>query len=301
MAWRGIHLSRPAYLSTELGAIKLSFRDEVGGEFRIALEDLAYLIIDSTEVSLSSTLLARLSENSVLVVGVNDRHLPVWTALPWTEFHRHGAVLALQLEASLPVKKQLWAHIVTRKITAQADCLALYGREGAAHLRALAPQVRSGDPVNVEARAARHYWQSLFAARDFRRHDDDLPNAMLNYGYAILRAAIARLLCGMGFIPQMGLHHRSLTNAYNLADDLLEPYRPFVDGIVVETLGDSPSADPFTTEHRRALVPVMERNVEIEGELFGLMAAIEATVGSLKAALSHRDPRRLRFPVFSNQ
>jgi len=301
MAWRGIHLSRPAYLSTERQSMRIEFRDPEGGQFRTALEDLAYLIIDTAEVALSSTLLSRLSENGVLVVGVNDRHLPVWTALPWTEFYRHGAVLALQLESSLPVRKQLWAHIIGRKIAAQADCLDRCGRGGAAHLLALVSQVRSGDPDNVEARAARHYWQQLFPDRDFRRQDDDLPNAMLNYGYAIIRAALARQLCGAGFIPQIGLHHQSQTNAYNLADDLIEPYRPFVDRLVVAVLGDIPSTDPFTTEHRRSLVPIMETTVEINGEVYGLLAAIEATVASLKSSLTARDPRRLAFPTFRTE
>lgn len=296
MAWRGIHLSRPAYLSVERRALKLEFRDEDRGQFRISLEDLAYIILDSLEVSLSGTLLARLAENGVLVVGVNDRHLPVWTALPWTEFHRHGAVIALQLEASAPLKKQIWTQIVAAKIGAQADCLDLYGRSGAGHLRAMVSRVRSGDPDNVEARAARHYWQSLYEGRGFRRHDDDLPNAMHNYGYAILRAALARQLCAVGFIPQIGLHHQSQTNAYNLADDLIEPYRPLVDRIVVDTLGDTDFSAPFTTAHRRQLVTIMESLVEIDGELYGMLAAVEATVASLKTALSDREARRLAFP-----
>lgn len=297
MAWRGIHLSRSAYLSVEHRALKLDFRDDEGGQFRISLEDLAYLIIDSAEVSLSSTLLAQLSENAVLVVGVNDRHLPVWTSLPWTEFYRHGAVIPLQLEATAPLRKQLWGHIVSRKIWAQADCLALHGRDGGEPLRAMVPHIRSGDPDNVEARAARHYWQRLFAGREFRRHDDDLPNAMLNYGYAILRAAIARQLCAVGFIPQIGLHHQSQTNAYNLADDLIEPYRPLVDRMVVDTLAEAEFSAPFTTAHRRQLVAIMESMVEIDGELYGMLAAVELTVASLKSALSAREARRLVFPT----
>jgi CRISPR-associated protein Cas1 len=297
MGWRGIHLSRPAYLSVEHRALKLEFRDEEAGQFRISVEDLAYLIVDSTEVSLSATLLARLAENGVLVVGVNDKHLPVWTALPWTEFHRYGTVISLQLEASVPLKKQVWAHVVAAKINAQADCLALHGRNGAGALRAMVSQIRSGDPDNVEARAARHYWQSLYEGRGFRRHDDDLPNAMHNYGYAILRAAIARQLCAVGFIPQIGLHHQSQTNAYNLADDLIEPYRPLVDRIVVDTLADLDFSAAFTTAHRRQLVTIMESQVEIKGEIYGMLAAIESTVASLKMTLAEREARRLVFPT----
>jgi len=301
MAWRGIHLSRPAYLAAERGSMRIEFRDADGGQFRIPLEDLSYLIIDTPEVALSSTLMARLAADGVMIVGSNERHLPCWTSLPWTRYHRPGDVLPLQLEASLPTRKRAWAHIVERKLFAQATCLTLTGAAGADEIHAMRGQIRSGDPDNVEARAARRYWPCLFGRRNFRRHDDDLPNAMLNYGYAILRAGLARLLCATGFIPQLGLHHRSQTNAYNLADDLLEPYRPFVDHLVVGVLGNQPSTDQFTTDHRRALALIMETEVVVDDELYGMLDAMEITVGSLKAALAQREARHLKFPGFHTQ
>ena len=296
MAWRGIHLSRPAYLSADRQSMRMEFRDDQGGEFRISLEDLAYLIIDTPEVALSSTILSQLSENSVLVVGVNARHLPVWSALPWTSFHKHGEVLPLQIQASLPLKKQLWTAIIFQKLRIQAECLDLCGRDGGDQIRAMGQHLRSGDPDNTEARAARAYWSYLFNDRSFRRHDEDLPNAMLNYGYAILRAALARLLCGVGFIPQLGLHHDSQTNAFNLADDLLEPYRPWVDRRVVRELGNTSSEIDFGTQHRRSIAPILETTVEFNGEEYGMLAALEVTVASLKSALQEKEPTRLRYP-----
>lgn len=299
MAWRGIHLSRPAYLSLENRALKLDFKDEGGGMFRCALEDLSYLILDTTEISLSARILSALSEASVLVLGCDGRHLPCWTSLPWTRFHKQGDTLSLQLGASVPQKKQLWSHIVRAKLLAQAHCLFINGRAGGDHLEALAKQVRSGDPENIEARAARHYWRCLFPDREFRRHDDDLPNALLNYGYALIRAALARQLCGRGYVTQIGLHHDSATNAYNLADDLIEPFRPTVDHFALECLADSPSNDEFVTDHRRGMARLLEAELDIDGEVFSTMNAIEETTASLRRALSSKEPSMLRFPSFN--
>lgn len=298
MAWRGIHLSRPAYLSVEHRAIRLDFRDETGGSFRLPLEDLSYLILDTPEVSLSSSLLSALAEASVMVLGTDRAHLPCWAVLPWTRFYKQGETVGLQLGATLPQRKQLWAYIVRAKIRAQAHCLFTNGLPGADHLDTLAAQVRSGDPDNVEARAARHYWKCLFPHREFIRHGDDLPNALLNYGYALLRAALARHLCGLGFIPQMGIHHDSLSNAYNLADDLIEPYRPLADHFALSVLGDAPSDATFEPEHRRGMTRLLEADLDLGGEIYATMAAVEATVSSLRQAIGERDPARLRFPTY---
>ncbi|MGC6460141.1 MAG: type II CRISPR-associated endonuclease Cas1 [Akkermansiaceae bacterium] len=301
MAWRGIHLTRPAYLSVEHRALKIDFRDEDGGSFRLALEDLAYLILDTPETTLSGRILAALAETGTLVLGVDNRHLPCWTSLPWTRYHRHGEVLQLQLEASVPQKKQLWSKIVRAKINAQAFCLLHNRLDGADKLFNMVQAVRSGDPDNTEARAARSYWNSLFPDRDFRRHDDDLANALLNYGYALLRAAIARQLCGVGFYPPLGLHHDSVSNAFNLADDLIEPYRPLVDHIALVTLGESPSNKPFETNHRRAMASLFEAEVDLDGEIYSVLPAIEVTVNSLKSALVHKEPDILKFPNYKPQ
>lgn len=297
MAWRGIHLSRSAYLSVDHRALKITFRDENKEVFHQSIEDLAYLILDTPDISLSGTLLASLAEANTLVIGVNSRHMPVWTSLPWTQYHRQGDILKLQLEATLPLKKQIWAHIIKAKITAQARCLTLKKISGAYILENMAQQIRSGDPDNIEARAARFYWQSLYNDREFRRHEDDLPNILLNYGYAILRAAIARQLCAIGFIPQLGLHHASLSNAYNLADDLIEPYRPIVDFYAHKVLGQSTSDQEFTTDHRRAMAQILEHELLIEEDVYLALPAIEQTSSSLKHAIRTKNFNRLIFPT----
>ena len=299
MAWRGIHLSRPAYLSLENRALKIDFRDDDGGTFRLALEDLSYLILDTIEVSLSARILSAFSEEGVMILGTDSKHLPSWSALPWTRFYKQGDTLNLQLAATLPQRKQLWSHIVKTKLLAQAYCLFTNGRTGADHLDKLVARVRSGDPDNTEARAARHYWQHLFPDREFRRHDEDLPNALLNYAYALLRAALARNLCALGFVTQLGLHHESLSNAYNLADDLIEPYRPLADHFALETLGGLASDAVFETDHRRALTRLLEADLVIDGETYSTMNAIEFTCSSLKRALTNKDPTQLKFPTFN--
>lgn len=299
MAWRGVHLSRPAYLSLENRALKIEFRDDEGGSFRLALEDLSYLVLDTVQVSLSGKILSSLAASSVMVLGSDDRHLPNWAILPWASYYRQGETLRLQLDTTLPQRKQIWSRIVRAKIAAQGHCLFTNGLAGADFLDILAPQIRSGDPNNAEARAARHYWQHLFPKRDFLRHGDDLPNALLNYGYALLRAALARNLAAIGFVTQLGLHHDSLTNAHNLADDLIEPYRPLADHFALEALGDTPSDAPFETDHRRAMTRLLEADLIIDGEVYSTMNAIEFTVSSLKRALSFKDPARLSFPTFN--
>jgi CRISPR-associated protein Cas1 len=297
MAWKGLHLSRPAYLHTERGSLSIEFRDDLEpAKFRLPLEDLAWLVLDSPQILLNSAFLSRCSDAGVMVLGVDEKHLPCWTSLPWTRFHKQGEVMRLQLEANLPRKKRLWQEIVRLKLIAQASALEALGRDKAPHLRTLAAAVRSGDPDNTEARAAQLYFRSLFPERKFTRHGDDLPNHMLDYGYAVIRASIARHLCAIGFIPQLGLHHCGLANAYNLADDLIEPYRPFVDASVVRILGERPSADPFLTEDRRSLVAILDRDVQVNGETVTLFHAVSLTVASLKGALRDGDPALLKFP-----
>ena len=298
MAWRGIHLSPPAYLCVEHNCLKLEFRDELGGTFSQPIEDLSYLVLDNPSVALSGRCLSALAEANVLVLGVNSKHLPVWTALPWTNFHRQGEVLQLQMAASLPLKKQLWSRTVQAKILAQAKCLFDNALDGSESLARLSKNVRSGDPDNVEARAARMYWSFLFPSTPFVRHQDDFPNALLDYGYAIVRSAIARNLCAIGFVTQLGIHHDSLANAYNLADDLIEPFRPLVDHFVLDVLRASPPSSAFETPHRQALVRLMQANFSLDGNVLSTMAAIEATSASLKRALAENNPSLLVFPSF---
>lgn len=300
MAWKGIYLSRAAYLSLSNHNLHIRFRQPAQGEpqeLSLPLEDIDYLVIDTPEVSLSSPLIGALSGSSVLLLGVDERHQPCWAAFPWASYYQQGTTLDLQLQASLPLRKQLWAHIIRQKICAQASTLELVHREREARaLHAMSRRVVSGDIGNMEARAARLYWRSLWKGRPFIRHADDLPNAMLNYGYALIRAAIARSLCALGFVPQMGLHHRSKGNAFNLADDLIEPYRPFIDRRVVRLLGAEPFENALSKEHRQQLLRILAADVVMDGETVVMTEAIVRTVSGLRHALQLKRIEALKFP-----
>jgi CRISPR-associated protein Cas1 len=296
MAWRGVHLSKAAHLKIEHRNLVIEFREETKSVARLPLEDIAYLILDSLEITLTASLLAAMSAHEIMVLGINEKHLPAWSSFPWGLHYRQGEVTSLQLECSLPLKKRLWKHIVEKKIVGQAWVLESFGLNHDETLRNLANTVLSGDTNNVEARAAIVYWGELFSPRNFRRHDEDLPNALLNYGYSLIRAGLARHLCGAGFLPVLGLHHCSMNNAFNLADDLIEPYRPIVDIFVRKLLGDRPSDDLFITDDRRALTQILEASVIMQGNEMTLFASIKLVTQSLKHAIRQRDPSLLAFP-----
>jgi len=199
--------------------------------------------------------------------------------------------------SSAPLKKRLWQTIVCRKIENQAAVLFRAQVNGARTLREMAAHVRSGDPDNIEARAARYYWQRLFD--DFRRQDEaDLRNAMLNYGYAILRAGVARALVAAGLLPAFGVHHAGAQNAFNLADDLLEVLRPLTDWIVflLSDQGRHPCNVELTRDQRQRLAGVMTETLVIEGEQMNVLPAVDRMVASLVRALTDQKAETLVLP-----
>lgn len=296
MAWRGVHLSRAARLRMEHRNLVIEFADGAAAT-RLPIEDMAYLILDTPEISLTGALMSHMSQHAVMVLGSDDRHMPAWTSLPWGLHHRQAEVTILQIESSLPLKKRLWQKIASLKIAAQAGCLGRLGRENADVLHALAGTVQSGDSGNVESRAAVIYFQNLFPEREFVRHSDDLPNALLNYGYSLCRSGLARFLCAHGFIPSIGLHHCSMANPFNLADDLIEPYRPLVDEVAAGLLGCRTLTDPFTLDDRRALTLLLEKPVLYAGAEVTLFATFALVVQSLRRAIENKEPGMLTFPT----
>jgi CRISPR-associated protein Cas1 len=292
MAWRGLHLSRAARLSVADGQIVVAQED---GEVRLALEDLAYVILDAPHATLTSTLLSACMDQGVVVVTTDARHTPNGLLLPFHSHHRQAGVAAKQAALGEPLKKRCWQKIVTTKIENQAANLDACGRDGGDGLRAVGALVGSGDPNNVEARAAREYWGRLFDG--FVRSDEnDLRNKLLNYGYAVVRAGVARALVAFGCLPAFGLHHVSVSNAFNLADDLVEPFRPFVDGLVVERARDRDAADELTLEDRRALAGILMRACHVSGETVSLLVATEKAAESLVLAMEHRSATLLKLP-----
>ncbi len=293
MAWKGLHLTQAARLS--LADSQLCVKQDAG-EVRIALEDLAWIVVDTPQATLSSALIAACMEAGIALVFTDERHTPCGLALPFHRHHRQGAVAKLQIETKDSVKKRLWQTIVRAKIVNQAAALATLGGDDAGALKEIAHHVEPGDPDNVEARAARFYWGRIFA--DFVRDDpNDRRNKMLNYGYAVMRAGVARALVASGFLPALGLKHDGAANAFNLADDFVEPFRPFVDLLAWRTSGGGAGkTGDLTLDDRRAMAGALLINGKVGGGEVSLLVAAEMAAASLIRALEYEKASLLELP-----
>lgn len=300
MIKRTLEISRdPTYLSVRLGQLLLKQGERLAAS--IPCEDLGVVVVDQPQTTYSHAALTTLLEQDAVVVLCGRNHLPCGMLLPLGEHTLVVPRLRAQVNATLPTSKRLWRDIVRAKILAQAGNL---DRKGAAHRRlcAYAGQVRSGDPDNREAQAARAYWSAWLAdcpnkdaTSGFRRDSDAAGiNALLNYGYAIMRAAVARAIVSAGLHPALGLHHHNRSNAFCLADDLLEPLRPLVDARVRELIADG---DPELTQPVKAelleLLTVEMRTGEFSGPL---LVALHRYVSSLVAVFEGQS-RDLSIPV----
>jgi len=297
MAWRGLHLTQPSRLSLADDQIVVGQDD---GEVRLALEDVAWVVIDSPRTSLTASLMSACMNAGVAVIFTDATHTPSGVALPFHRHHRQADVAMKQASASGPLKKRMWQTIIRRKIDNQAAALDAVGAGGGHTLREMAKRVGSGDPGNIEAQAARYYWGKLW--RDFRREDaGDRRNMMLNYGYAVVRSGVARALVASGLIPAFGLKHASVSNAFNLADDVVEPFRPFVDLLAWRTAGEgAPGRDDMTIEDRRAMAGVLLAEARLGTEAVTLLTASERTAESVVRAFEGGTPAVLTLPTLSS-
>lgn len=295
MAWKGLHLTRAARLS--LADRQLAVRSETG-EIRVALEDLGWIVIDTPAITLTSALIAACMEAGIAIVTTDQRHTPSGLLLPFHRHYRQAGVGHTQISVGVPLRKRIWQRLVQTKILNQAKHLE-QRRGQAAPLPEMARLVASGDPDNVEARAAREYWSMLF--RDFARGDEsDFRNHLLDYGYAVIRACIARSCVAAGLLPCFGLHHSSISNAFNLVDDLIEPFRPFVDHAAFALSGGETEKDrQLSTEDRQSLAGIPLRTAWIGKETMTLFAASEAVAESLVRALESNDAFALQLPTWA--
>ena len=224
MEFRAIFIANPAQLSVRKKQLVIRQTQEI----TVPMEDITSLMLESQAVTITSAALQKLADYGITVYFCDEKHLPAALLLPINRHSRQLKALRGQIAMTKPVKKRLWQSVVMAKIRNQAKCLELLDRPGSGDLRELARSVRSGDPDNCEATAAVQYFPALFG-QGFTRAEDCLTNAALNYGYAILRGAVARNLAIHGLEPCLGIFHHSELNQFNLADDLMEPYRPLVD------------------------------------------------------------------------
>jgi CRISPR-associated protein Cas1 len=239
-------------------------------------------------------LLSALAENGVAMVVPDAKHHPAGMLMSFHQHHAQAAIAHSQIAMSQPLKKRLWQKLVCAKIENQAAVLRGIGSDHATALSAMAGRVGSGDPDNLEAQAARAYWQRLFEG--FRRHDEDRRNGLLNYGYAVVRAALARACVASGLLPAFGIHHRSRTNPFNLVDDLIEPFRPVVDRMA-HIRAASEERDELDVEDRRHMAGILSENISIGEERMTMLAATEAVAASLVRAIESGNAALLSTPA----
>ncbi len=292
MPWRSVVISNPARLTARNSALAI----EQESIARIPFEDIAIIVLNHKAISLTHPVLSACAEHGVGLFSTGDNYQPNGVFVPFLPHTRTTKVMRQQLALDKPTAKRCWSRIVRTKITNQSRCLNLFNRPGSQLLDTLSKKVRSGDPENLEAQASAHYFRNLFGIQ-FTRTRTQRINSALNYGYAIFRGAIARVLVSHGFLPAFGLHHCSEQNAFNLADDLIEPFRPLVDLFVASNISDDDSE--LTPADKASLVELLHYDLETEqgqNTRSGL-AAIEHLVVSLLRVVANGDHQLLELPL----
>lgn len=302
MIKRTLYFGNPAYLKTLNEQMIIELPEEKGVRLvaetkQTPIEDIGLVILDHQQITITQALMAKLLENNVAVITCNKTHHPAGLFLNLDGHTLQSQKFKAQLEASVPLKKQLWQQTVSAKIANQAALLGLERVENKLLLQ-YAKQVKSGDSENHEAKAAAYYWKNLFPEfLNFTRHrEGDPPNNLLNYGYAIVRALVARSLVGSGLLPTLGIFHRNQYNAYCLADDIMEPYRPFVDKVVCNIVSMNGRFLEMTPNMKKDLLSIPTMDVIIDGERSPLMNAVQRTTASLAKCFEGK-AKKLLYPT----
>jgi CRISPR-associated protein Cas1 len=283
-------ISRPATLRRD----KFALRIEQEHDARVPFEDIAVIVLNHPDITLTHPVLAACGEYGIALFSTGPTHHPNGVFLPYLPHSRGTRMLRLQLALARPIAKRAWQTIIQQKIANQAACLKLAERTGVEALEALARRVRSGDPDNVESQAASVYFRALFGD-DFHRRQSRWINAALDFGYAVVRAAIARGLVAHGFLPALGLFHASEQNAFNLADDLIEPYRPLVDlHVIRQAFGHAD--DELLPADKAALVSLLNVDLAMPRGKMSALSSIEQAVESLARVVEGGTADALELP-----
>lgn len=280
IATEGLHLSaHRGFLVVERDHI------EVG---RVPLDDVHAVIVHAHGATWSGSIVSRLSEHGAPIIFCNANHNPVAVTLPLEGHHAQCERMWAQWGAPRPLAKQLWRRIVQAKIVMQGSLLGARGAAEASAFALIARRVRSGDPENVEAQAARRYWPALMGLKFRRERNESGANALLNYGYAIIRAMVARAIVAAGLHPTVGIKHAGRANAFALADDLVEPFRPLVDALVVAMVADGVrSLDP---EVKRRFARLIAFDLRVGGEMTPASSAAHRLAASLARSFETGKP-----------
>lgn len=287
MIKRTIAITTPCHLSLRQEQMLVRSKLIEGDTGRtVPIEDMGMLLMEQEQITVTQGLLSKLMEHNVAVVNCNEQHHPIGMLLNFQGNSTQTESFIAQAEASKPLKKQLWQQVVRAKVRNQAMVLEAMGQD-AGRLHKLAQDVRSGDVDNREGVAAVYYWPRIFKGiPDFLRgREGHYPNNVLNYGYAILRATVARAIVGSGLHPTLGLFHRNRYNAFCLADDMMEPYRPLVDQVVAGIVLDRPyDRTELDQEAKINLLRIPTLDVQMSGKTRPLMVAVSETSASLTRA-----------------
>lgn len=308
MIKRTLYFGNPAYLSVKLAQLEIRLPQVENNETlsdyfkesvvkRVPIEDIGVVVLDHKQITITQGVMSALLDNNVAVITCDEHRMPSGLMLPLDGNTTQSERFRDQIEASLPLKKQLWQQTIQAKILNQSTVLyRLRGLE-CGNMEAWAKQVKSGDSDNLEGRAAAFYWQNLFGhIKGFRRDREGVPpNNLLNYGYAILRAVVARSLVGSGLLPTLGIHHHNRYNAYCLADDIMEPYRPYVDKLVAEIVDSGADITNLTKEIKGQLLSIPVLDVVINGRRSPLMIGVGMTTASLYKCYSG-EIRKIAYP-----
>lgn len=298
MIKRTLFFGNPAYLSTKNEQLVVNFPEEGKDEATIPIEDLGYVVLEDPQITITNGLLMKLVQNKTAVITCDKQHLPCSLLQPLVGHSEQTERMRYQLNASVPLKKNLWQQTIEAKIENQASHL-LKREKNALKLKRWAKEVKSGDNGNHEAIAAAYYFQSLFEdVENFSRNQKGVPpNNLLNYGYAILRAITARALVSSGMLPSVGIWHKNKYNAFCLADDIMEPYRIYVDAIVYEITETGGNISELTTNLKAQLLTIPAMDVLLDGKWSPLMNAMSRTTNSLYECFAGSS-RKILYPKF---
>ena len=311
MIKRTLYFGNPAYLSlkdnqliirlpevVKNNTVTEAFKKEA--QATIPIEDIGIVLLDNQQITVTHGVLNALQQNNVAIISCDATHHPMGLMLPLNGNTLQNERYRTQIEATEPLKKQLWAATITQKIKNQASVFKRHGMD-ANYLINLSRNVKSGDSDGVEATAASHYWFHVFKPyniENFKRDRQGLPpNNYLNYGYALLRATMARCIVGAGLLPSLGIHHANKYNAYCLADDLMEPYRPWVDTVVINIIQQNGVSDEISKDVKTTLLGIPVLDVMMDGETSPLMNAMQRTAVSISKCFAG-ELRKPLYPEF---
>ncbi|MBQ0046790.1 MAG: type II CRISPR-associated endonuclease Cas1 [Prevotellaceae bacterium] len=308
MIKKTLYFSHPAYLSLRnaqlvIRTAKIDEKAENAKELRalaertIPIEDIGVVVLDHKQITITSGAMSAMLENNCAVISCNQQNMPIGLMLPLSCNTLQNERFRDQLSISVPLQKQLWTQTVKQKVINQQSVLKRHTDVECRCMQVWANSVKSGDTENVEARAAAFYWRNIFPnIPDFvRGREEAPPNNLLNYGYAILRAVVARALVASGLLPTLGIHHHNRYNAYCLADDIMEPYRPYVDDLVIRIMQKYSDYSELTVGIKAELLQIPVLDVVVDGKKSPLMIAVGQTTASLYRCF-RGDIRQISYP-----